>query len=215
MGFADIGSASALGDFDGDGFIDFSLASFDQGTTALFRNNGNHWLRVELVGTQSNRNGIGARLFATAGELEQMREILGGVGRKQDEKTAHFGLGQRTQLDRLEIHWPSGQVDVLTDIPADQKIRVFEGRQTYHPAQRSTWINTQSDTLVGGNLYAVRVRPALFEPDARITTVTTDLREVGGRCPGSPERAGRRHLWTGKPRGHRRPPRPEESAHTD
>ena len=69
---------------------------------------------------------------------------------------------------------------MLTDIPADQKIRVFEGRETYRPVQRSTWVNAQSDTLVGGGLFAVSVRPTLFEPDARITAVTANLREVGG-----------------------------------
>ena len=80
----------------------------------LYRNRGNHnhWLRVELVGIKSNRNGIGARLIATSGNLTQMREILGGTGYTQDELVAHFGLGARTKVDRLEIRWPSRQVVV-------------------------------------------------------------------------------------------------------
>jgi hypothetical protein len=116
--------ALSFGDYDGDGFLDLFTG------TALYRNQGNdnHWLRVELVGTESNRNGIGAQLTATAGDLRQIREIYGGMGFSQDEGVAHFGLGQRTQVERLEIRWPSGQVDELEDIPADQKIRVFEGQ---------------------------------------------------------------------------------------
>ena len=103
-GIEDTGPWVALGDYDEDGFVDLSVGAIFSGRTAFYRNNrnDNHWLRVELVGTESNRSAIGARLFATSGDLEQMREIVGGVGRSQDEKVSHFGLGERTQVDRLE-----------------------------------------------------------------------------------------------------------------
>jgi enediyne biosynthesis protein E4 len=178
-----------VGDYDEDGFQDVifgydlssvpALSSFG----GIYRNNGNgnHWLKVELVGTASNRNGIGARLVATAGDLRPMREIFGGRGHDLDEMVAHFGLGQHTQVDELEIRWPSGQVDVLYDIPADQKIRVFEGREGYHVVHPTTW-ESVSDSLVAGETVDLQatVRPALFEPGAETTHVTADLSTLGG-----------------------------------
>jgi hypothetical protein len=148
-----------FGDYDLDGFLD----AWDG--LRLYHNNGNgnHYLRVELVGIKSNRSGIGARLLATAGDLKQMREILGGYGYNQDELVAHFGLGARTQVDRLEVRWPSGQVDTLTDIPADQKIRIIEGRAGYQIVRPTAW--ETSDSLVAGTAgtFEIAVRPALFE----------------------------------------------------
>ena len=81
-GIKDRGAYIAVGDYDEDGFLDLLYASFTRELTALYRNNGNsnRWLRVELVGIESNRDGIGSRLIATSGDLVQMREILGGVG---------------------------------------------------------------------------------------------------------------------------------------
>ena len=165
-----------LGDYDLDGFLD----AWDG--KRLYHNGGNdnHYLRVELVGVRSNRSGIGARVLATAGELRQMREVLGGYGLNQDELVAHFGLGQRTQVDRLEIRWPSGQVDVLTDIPADQKIRVIEGRQGYRAIHPIAW--ETSDSLVVGATgnFEIAVHPALFEEGSQIEEITVDLSALGG-----------------------------------
>ena len=175
----------SIGDLDLDGFLDvMASCGCPSDNWKYFRNNGNdnHWLRVELVGVQSNRNGIGARVSATSGELRQLREIVGGLGAyQQDELIAHFGLGERTQVDQLEIRWPSGQVDILNDIPADQKIRVFEGRQSFHVIRPTIW-GEVSDSLVAGSTvdFQATVRPALFEPDAQVTRVTADLRELGG-----------------------------------
>ena len=169
---------NSFGDFNLDGFLD------GVGFTSLFRHNGNdhHWLRVTLVGTESGRDGLGARLIATSGSLQQLREISGGVGFGHSERVAHFGLEERTQVDRLEIRWPSGQVDVLTDIPADQKIRVIEGREGYHVVQPSVWEETPPDTVLLNPrvTLALAVRPALFEPDAAVTKVTADLTRFGG-----------------------------------
>jgi len=183
-GIEDLGSYIAVGDYDEDGFVDLLYASFTREVTALYRNNGNanHWLRVELVGIESNRRGIGARLLATSGDREQLREILGGLGRQEDERVAHFGLGARTQVDRLEVRWPSGQVDVLTDVPADQKIRVFEGKKGYHRVNPTMWVTPLPDSLVAGGTFrgTVSVRPARFEAEAPITGVVADWREMGG-----------------------------------
>ncbi|MBT4501981.1 MAG: T9SS type A sorting domain-containing protein [Gemmatimonadetes bacterium] len=176
-------AALIFGDFDLDGFLDVLGGGGGNEFPALYRNLGSdhHWLRVELAGRMSNRQGIGARLIATSGKLRQTREILGGLGAYQNEMVAHFGLGQRAQVDRLEIRWPSGQVDVLTDISADQKIRIIEGQGTLHVVVPSVWEGTSDSLVVGSTVdFEATVRPALFEADAQIARVTADLSPFGG-----------------------------------
>ncbi len=152
--------------------------------SALYRNRGNdnHWLRIDLVGRESNRDGIGARLVATAGDLVQTRQILGGTGYDQDEMVAHFGIGPRTQIDRLEVYWPSGQIDVFEDLAVDQKLRLIEGNAELFPVHPTTWQHGLPDAASIGQTLSLdaRVRPALFEPDARIESVIADLSAFGG-----------------------------------
>ena len=190
-GIADVSMALSLGDCNQDGFLDawfgsgqykHHLLGGNPGRVYYNNGNGNHWLRVELAGVESNRNGIGARVLATAGDLQQMREILGGTGYTQDEMVAHFGLGQRARVDRLEIRWPSGHRDVLLDIAADQRIRVFEGSERYHRVRPSEWLAFPPDSLVAGSTFSgqVAVAPALFEPGAEVIRVVADLSEIGG-----------------------------------
>jgi len=178
-----VGLTASFGDFNLDGAIDFlSSRPPSGGSWKFFLNDSkqNHWLRVELVGTESNRNGIGARLIATSGDLQQMREITGGYGLyTQDEWIAHFGLGERTQVDTLKIYWPSGQMDALTHIPADQRIRVFEGMSEYTVVRPTIW---SADSLIAGatTVWSATVQPALYEEDAKITKITADLSSIGG-----------------------------------
>ena len=188
-----------LGDWNLDGYLDAFLstdgafveiqptpdaAKYAGFRNAFFFNRGGeyHWLRVELVGARSNRSGVGARLVATAGDLEQMREVRSGRGFGQDEMVAHFGLGERDLVDRLEIRWPSGEVDVLEGIPADRKIRVFEGHSDYWEVQPTTWSHDLPDSILAGAQLKVeiRVRPALFAGDARIEEASADLSRLGG-----------------------------------
>ena len=179
------GLALAVGDWDLDGFLDLVSGHawpMGDGGQRLWRNvgNDNHWLRVELAGVASNTYGVGARITARSGDLVQMREVHGGLGFTQDEPIAHFGLGQRTMVDGLEIRWPSGQVDVLADIPADQKIRVVEGR-TWSPVRPMVWL-TGVDTLLleVADTLSLVMRPELFDGSAEILSVTADLSHVGG-----------------------------------
>ena len=185
----DVGGTLSLGDYNRDGFLDVWFGDDNDIERPpyfgrLYRNNGNgnHWLQVELAGVESNRNGIGARLWVYSGEHRQMREMAGGNGYYQDEMVAHFGLGDRTQVDRLEIHWPSGQEDVLTDIPADQRIRVIEGQGKYHETRPVVWESALPGSLVVGSSVdcQLSIRPVPFEPDAEITRVTADLSALGG-----------------------------------
>ena len=172
-----IGGGSPV-DVNGDGFLDLVSAQ------EFHRNRGNdhHWLGVELVGVESNRNGVGTRLTAVSGELRQIREIIAGTGFDQDVLSKHFGLGERTQVDQLEIRWPSGRVEMLENIPADRRIRVIEGSGAYYEVVPTEWTLAPPAALTPGeevDLVAA-VRPALFEPEAQITGVTANLRSLGG-----------------------------------
>lgn len=186
-GIADVYLGMSFGDYDLDGFPD-AWFGYSQKTSSgrVFRNKGNdnHWLEVELVGIQSNRSAIGARVVALSGDLRQTQELLGGMGYNQHESVAHFGLGKRTQVDLLEVHWPSGQLNVLRDIPSDQKVRIFEGRQEYHVVRPTVWESLPSlaNPLTPGTKVELRatLQPALFEAEAQIVSVKADLSSFGG-----------------------------------
>ena len=95
----------------------------------LLRNTGNDrgWLQVRLVGTRSNRDGIGARLTLTSGGRRQVREIHSGTSfLSQNSLTAHFGLGQARVVDELRIRWPSGAIQTLNGLTPNRTITVKE-----------------------------------------------------------------------------------------
>ena len=181
-GIGRTGNSLSFGDYDLDGFLD--VVTVGDGSGGLYRNQGHfgHWLRVELVGTESNRSAIGARLRATAGDLSQTREVLGGRGYEQDELVAHFGLGRHSWVDTMEIRWPSGRTEVVEDIPADQQVRIIEGQGRFHPVRAALWLQAPPDSFAASQPARVRalVRPAPFEEGARVTRVTADLSPLGG-----------------------------------
>ena len=83
---------------------------------------------VQVIGTKSNRSGIGARLTMSAGGRRQIREVQSGASYLgQNDLRAHFGLGAASRADRLEIRWPSGASEVVTDLPANHVITLREG----------------------------------------------------------------------------------------
>jgi len=129
-----VSDTCAVADYDGDGYLDLAIGNgreigADGGPLQLFRNLGleNHWLRLDLRGTRSNPDAIGACVRLLAGGVEQVR-IVGDVMHRgaQDERTVHFGLGSNEVAARVHILWPSGAETVLESVAADQRLEVVE-----------------------------------------------------------------------------------------
>jgi enediyne biosynthesis protein E4 len=120
---------SGAWDFDEDGRLDLVVTTLG-GRAALWRNvasTGNHWLRVRLEGTQGNRDGLGARVRLTVGGNKLDAEMRCPTSYLfQQDPRLHFGLGLNAVVDALEVRWPSGQIQVLTNIPANQVLKIIE-----------------------------------------------------------------------------------------
>ena len=135
-----VGDAVAMADYDMDGFLDllvmnggsmgrsYGLSASDGGYQ-LYHNmgNDNHWLEIDLEGTQSNRDGVGAVVYVTSGGVTQIRIQDGGVhNRVQNHQRLHFGLAQNKSIEKITIMWPSGIVQELKNIQVDQLLHVKE-----------------------------------------------------------------------------------------
>ncbi|HWY85878.1 MAG TPA: CRTAC1 family protein, partial [Gemmataceae bacterium] len=132
----------AVGDLFNDGNVDVVVEDL-VGSPMILKNQGvtgRHWVSFELAGTKSNRLAIGTRVKLIAGGMTQTDEIhSGGSYLSQSDLRLHFGLANAAKIDRLEIRWPSGRIDTLTDLPADQFYSVLEGvgvvpAERIHPA---------------------------------------------------------------------------------
>jgi hypothetical protein len=125
-----VARGAAYADIDNDGALDV-LVTTNGGRPWLFHNEGvtNHSVRVKLVGTKSNRDGIGAVVHVTSSAGKQWQMLRSGSSYlSQSELVLTFGLGTGTKADAIEIRWPSGQVDKLTGVTADQTLTVQEGK---------------------------------------------------------------------------------------
>ena len=134
-----IGSGVGAADVNDDGFADLfytnrsyysggKLVNISQQNWLLLnQGNDNHWLRLALRGSRGNRDGFGARVRLWAGDLAQLREHTSAHGyNSTNDPRLLFGLGSNAKADRIEIAWPGGQVQVLTDVDADQTVVVTE-----------------------------------------------------------------------------------------
>jgi len=120
---------AAVGDFDHDGKLDIVVTALSAPAEIWMNNspNQNHWLELALRGTKSNRGGIGARIRIVAGGQTQFNHVSFASGYASSSAgPVHFGLGSAMKADEIEIKWPSGTIQVLRDIVADQILKVIE-----------------------------------------------------------------------------------------
>jgi enediyne biosynthesis protein E4 len=119
----------AFGDFDNDGDVDILIVNLNE-PPSLLRNDvrgDNHWLKVKLIGTKSNRSAIGARVLAHYGGKKQAQPVMSQSSfYSANDPRLHFGLGTAESAN-LEIHWPSGAVERFTTIAANQLVVIREG----------------------------------------------------------------------------------------
>ncbi|HEX4164359.1 MAG TPA: CRTAC1 family protein [Bryobacteraceae bacterium] len=123
----------AFGDFNNDGFVDLAV-NCNNDAALLLRNSGNqnHWLIVNLEGTRSNRDGIGAQLSVTTPDGKQQYAMVSTASSylSANDKRVYFGLGSQATVKRLEIQWPSGIKQRFSDLRADQ---IFAAREQAGP----------------------------------------------------------------------------------
>ena len=120
---------AAFDDLDNDGDIDVVILNSRQAPTLLHNHtmNSNHWMQIRLDGVESNRDGVGAQVTLVAGDLVQVDEVHSGRGYQSHWGTRlHFGLGQRDHIDRIEVRWIGGDVDVLENVAVDKLIVITE-----------------------------------------------------------------------------------------
>ncbi len=137
-----VGRGAAFADYDNDGCMDgFIVVLGGKGILIHAKppavNARNHWLTLKLTGTKSNRDGFGARLEATAGNLHQVVENFPQSGYlSQNDPRPHFGLGSHLEVDTLTIRWPSGVVQTLEHVKADHILKITEPRDGEAPASK-------------------------------------------------------------------------------
>jgi hypothetical protein len=131
------GRGLAFGDFNNDGYLDVLVNCVNDYPQLLrcdasLKNNWlkNNWLKIKTIGVKSNRSGIGARILCSTGDHHQIDEVRsGGSYISQSDLRVHFGLGSAATAD-IEVHWPSGTVDRVRGVKANQVLVVKEGQST-------------------------------------------------------------------------------------
>ena len=126
-----VGRGAAFGDIDNDGDVDVVVGDLD-GSPQLLRNDGgnpNNSVLIKTIGVKSNRGGVGARIKVVSGNLVQPDEVRsGGSYLSHNDLRLHFGLEKRTKIDRVEVRWPSGAIDRVTNLDANKIVTIKEGK---------------------------------------------------------------------------------------
>jgi hypothetical protein len=122
---------AAFDDLDNDGDLDVVILNSRREPTILRNDSSrtNHWIQIQLRGTKSNRDGIGARVTVTAGDLTQIDEVHSGRSYQSDfGKRLHFGLAQRSAVEQIRVNWIGGGGDIVRNVGVDRLITIVEGR---------------------------------------------------------------------------------------
>ena len=121
----------ATADYDNDGDLEIMVSNMNSAPELLrhIHKNLSHSILVKTVGTKSNRDGIGAEVKVTAGNLTQFDTVRSGESYlSSSDLRLHFGLGSRTAIDRVVVRWPSGQTDTVVAPPVDHILIIKEGQ---------------------------------------------------------------------------------------
>ncbi|MCB0284445.1 MAG: ASPIC/UnbV domain-containing protein, partial [Calditrichaeota bacterium] len=124
-----VGRGSAVGDYDNDGDLDILVLNLNNRPRLLRNEGGNNrnWLMIQLVGSKSNRDAIGARVRLKTGDKVQTRWRVSSSGYlSQSDYRIHFGLDKEEIAEKIEILWPSGKITNMSDIKVNQFIKVYE-----------------------------------------------------------------------------------------
>ena len=127
-----VGRAAATADYDNDGDTDIVIMNSNQRAVLLRNDGGNqkNWLGIKLIGTQSNRDGIGAKVTVSTADITQMREIKSGSSYASGSDTQLlFGLGENQHIEKITIVWQSGTTQVLKDVSINQILTITESDQ--------------------------------------------------------------------------------------
>lgn len=124
-----VGRGACIGDYDNDGDLDIFIVNLNDRCVFLRNNKGNeaNWITLYLQGTASNRDGIGSRVKITSGgksQIHQKRSTTGYLS--QNDPRLHFGIGANNAVEKIEIIWPSGKVQLLENVKANQILNVKE-----------------------------------------------------------------------------------------
>jgi hypothetical protein len=123
---------AAFGSLTNNGKIDVVVSTINDKPQLLMNRtgNGNHWIIIKLVGTKDNRDGLGTKVKITTAEGVLYNHATTAVGySSSSDKRVHFGLGRATIIDRIELSWPTGAQQVLTNVKADQVLTIVESGQ--------------------------------------------------------------------------------------
>ncbi|MGB3405388.1 MAG: CRTAC1 family protein [Microcoleaceae cyanobacterium] len=153
-----VGDSVATADYNLDGFLDLFVTNAlfpgvlaSDGPDQLFQNQGNDnaWLLIDLLGTESNRDGVGAQVWLTSDGVTQLREQNNGIHRRsQNHQRLHFGLGENQTIDELLIQWPSGIEQRLENIAANQILQVSEPTGVFSPGQPQSVIGSDAGVFL-------------------------------------------------------------------
>jgi hypothetical protein len=124
-----VGRGACFGDYDNDGDLDAYIVNLDDYGVFLRNDHGNdqNWLLIQLVGSISNKDGVGARIKVVSGDLTQTGQKKSSSGYlSQNDPRMHFGLANHDKVDRIEVVWPSGKIQALENIEANQLITITE-----------------------------------------------------------------------------------------